>query len=84
VEWAAKQGVGIGVGRQATQAMLKAMTEGQTPVRLAAIHTLQQVGDIDYHDQLRALLYDPDREVREAAFEALETIGQRAGLSLPR
>ncbi len=84
VEWAAKQGVGIGVGRQATQALLKAMAEGQTPVRLAAIHTLRQTGDLTYHDQLRALLYDPDREVREAAFDALETIGQRVGMLLPR
>ena len=84
VEWAAKQGVGIGVGRQATQALLKAMAEGQTPVRLAAIQTLRHTADLTYHDQLRALLYDPDREVRAAAFEALETIGQRLGLSLPR
>ena len=84
VEWAAKQGVGIGVGRQATQALLKALTEGETPVRLAAIQTLRLMGDLSYHDQLRGLLYDPERDVRETAFEALETIGQRAGVFLPR
>jgi HEAT repeat protein len=84
VEWAAQQGIGIGVGRQANAAMLRAMTDGPTPVRLAALQTLRLSGDLSHHDQLRALLYDPDRAVREAAFTALETIGQRTGQPLPR
>jgi HEAT repeat protein len=84
VEWAAQQGLGIGVGRQANAALLRAMTDGPTPVRLAALQTLRLIGDLSYHDQLRALLYDPDRAVREAAFTALEAIGQRTGQHLPR
>ena len=84
VEWAAQQGIGIGVGRQANAAMLRAMTDGPTPVRLAALQTLRLTGDLSHHDQLRALLHDPDRAVREAAFAALEAISQRLGLSLPR
>jgi HEAT repeat protein len=84
VEWAAQQGLGLGVGRQATAALLRALTEGPTPVRLAALQTLRLIGDLSYHDPLRALLYDPDRAVRDAAFAALDTIGQRAGQRLPR
>ncbi|MBP7686303.1 MAG: HEAT repeat domain-containing protein [Thermoflexales bacterium] len=84
VEWAAQQGLGIGVGRQANAAMFRAMTEGPAPVRLAALQTLRHTGDLSHHDQLRALLYDPDRAVREAAFAALEAIGQRTGQPLPR
>jgi oligoendopeptidase F len=60
------------------------MSDGPTPVRLAALQTLRLSGDLSHHDQLRALLYDPDRAVREAAFAALETIGQRVGQPLPR
>ncbi len=84
VEWAAQQGLGIGVGRQANEAMQRAMLEGTTPVRLAALQTLRLIGDLSHHDQLRPLLYDSDRAVREAAFTALETIGQRTGHRLPR
>jgi HEAT repeat protein len=84
VEWAAQQGLGIGVGRQANAAMLRAMTDGPTPVRLAALQTLRLTGDLSHHDQLRALLVDSDRAVREAAFTALEAIGQRTGQHLPR
>ena len=84
VEWAAQQGLGLGVGRQATAAMLRALAEGPPPVRLAALQTLRLTGDLGDHDRLRALLYDPDRAVREAAFVTLETIGQRAGQRLPR
>jgi HEAT repeat protein len=84
VEWAAQQGLGIGVGRQANAAMLKALTDGPTPVRLAALQTLRLTGDLSHHDQLRTLLYDPDQAVREAAFTALDTIAKRVGQHLPR
>ncbi len=84
VEWAAQHGVGIGVGRQATTALMRALDEGDQPVRLAAIQTLRHIGDLAYHDKLRTLLYDPDRAVRDAAFEALEAIGQRTGQLIPR
>lgn len=84
VEWAARQGIGIGVGRQANQALMRALDEGDTPVRLAALQTLLYVGDLSHHDKLRMLLYDPDRAVRDAAFTTLETIGQRMGQPIPR
>lgn len=84
VDWAAQQGLGLGVGRQATAALRRALTDGPAPVRLAALQTLRLTGDLSCHDPLRALLYDPDRAVREAAFVALDTIGQRAGQRLPR
>jgi HEAT repeat protein len=84
VEWAAQHGVGIGVGRQATNALMRALDRGQPNVRLAALQTLRHVGDLDVHDKLRAMLDDPDLSVRDAAYLTLETIGQREGVALPR
>ncbi len=84
VEWAAQQGIGIGVGKQATQALMRALDAGAIPVRLAAIQTLLHIGDLSHHDKLRTLLFDPDRSIREAAFTALETIGARTGQVIPR
>jgi HEAT repeat protein len=84
VEWAAQQGVGIGVGRQSTTALMRALDQGQPNVRLAALQTLRYVGDLELHDKLRALLTDPDKSVRDAAYFTLEAIGQREGVVLPR
>ena len=83
-EWAAMQGIGIGVGHQAVNALMRALDEGQTPARVAAINTLRDIGDLSHHDKLRQLLLDSDRSVRDAAFAALETIGQRTGQTIPR
>ena len=55
-----------------------------TPVRLAAIQTILHIGDLSHHDKLRPLLLDPDRSIREAAFLALEAIGERTGQAIPR
>jgi HEAT repeat protein len=63
---------------------MRALDEGDRPVRLAALQTLRLAGDLSHHDKLRALLYDPDRSVRDAAFIALEAIGQRTGQMIPR
>ena len=84
VEWAAQQGLGIGVGRQSVNALMRALEQGQPNVRQAALQTLRFVGDLELHDKLRALLADPDQSVRDAAFVTLESIGQRAGMLLPR
>jgi HEAT repeat protein len=84
VEWAAQQGVGIGVGRQAVSALMRALEQGQPQVRQAALQTLRHVGDLDLHDKLRAMLNDPDWSVRDAAYLTLEAIGQREGVALPR
>ena len=84
VEWAAQQGLGIGVGRQSVNALMRALEQGQPNVRQAALQTLRFVGDLELHDKLRALLTDPDPAVRDAAYVTLESIGQRAGTPLPR
>jgi HEAT repeat protein len=84
VEWAAQQGLGIGVGRQSVNALMRALEQGQPNVRQAALQTLRFVGDLELHDKLRALLTDPDPSVRDAAYVTLESIGQRAGMPLPR
>ncbi len=84
VEWAAQQGIGIGVGRQAVNALMRALEQGQPNVRQAALQTLRHVGDLELHDKLRAMLNDPDKSVRDAAYLTLEAIGQREGAALPR
>ena len=84
VEWAAQQGIGIGVGRQSVNALMRALVQGQPNVRQAALQTLRHVGDLELHDKLRAMLNDPDQSVRDATFITLETIGQREGVALPR
>jgi HEAT repeat protein len=84
VEWAAQQGIGIGVGRQSANALMRALEQGQPNVRQAALQTLRHVGDLELHDKLRAMLNDPDKSVRDAAYITLETIGQREGVALPR
>ncbi len=84
VEWAAQQGLGIGVGRQSVNALMRALEQGQPNVRQAALQTLRFVGDLELHDKLRALLADPDQSVRDAAYVTLESIGQRVGTPLPR
>jgi HEAT repeat protein len=84
VEWAAQQGIGIGVGRQSTNALMRALEQGQPNVRQAALQTLCYVGDLELHDKLRAMLTDPDKSVRDAAYLTLEAIGQREGVALPR
>jgi HEAT repeat protein len=84
VEWAAQQGIGIGVGRQSTNALLRALEQGQPNVRQAALQTLRYVGDLELHDKLRAMLTDPDKAVRDAAYLTLEAIGEKEGVTLPR
>jgi HEAT repeat protein len=68
VEWAAQQGIGIGVGRQSTNALMRALEQGQPNVRQAALQTLRYVGDLELHDKLRAMLNDADQSVRDAAY----------------
>jgi HEAT repeat protein len=84
VEWAAQQGIGIGVGRQSVNALMRALEQGQPNVRQAALQTLRYVGDLELHDKLRNMLNDPDQSVRDAAYLTLEAIGQREGVALPR
>jgi HEAT repeat protein len=84
VEWAAQQGIGIGVGRQSANALMRALEQGQPNVRQAALQTLRYVGNLELHDKLRATLNDSDQAVRNAAYLTLEAIGQREGVVLPR
>ncbi len=84
VEWAAQQGIGIGVGRQSANALMRALEQGQPNVRQAALQTLRYVGDLELHDKLRAMLTDSDQSVRDAAYLTLEAIGQKEGVALPR
>ena len=84
IEWAAAQGVGIGVGKQSVKALMRALEVGEPPVRQVALQTLRYTGDLELHDKLRDLLLDPDKSVRDAAYLTLEAIGQREGVTLPR
>lgn len=84
IEWAAQQGVGIGVGRQAVNALMRALEKGEPNVRQVALQTLRLTGELELHDKLRDLLTDPDKAIRDAAYVTLESISQRVGTPLPR
>ena len=84
VEWGATRGMPVGLGRSAEPVLMRALNEADTPVKLAAIHTLAHLGGESAVEPLRAQLTAPDPAVRGAAYQALEAIGDRAGIRIPR
>lgn len=77
--WAARHGGGLGAGDAAYQTLMRALREGDWPVRLAAADTLRAHGDQRAVEPLLSLLSDADALVRNAAFNALCEIGRRGG-----
>jgi len=82
ISWAAAQGQGVGIGDVARQTLRRALSEGDTSVRLAAAQVLAQVGRPDDVEPLRAALTGPDPAVASAALEALAEIGRRYELRI--
>jgi HEAT repeat protein len=81
----------VGLGRSAEPMLMRALAEGDTPVKLAAIHTLAHVGPLtgvydgkSAIDLLRAQLAAPDPVIRGAAYQALSVISAKAGMKIPR
>ncbi|MGC9358659.1 MAG: HEAT repeat domain-containing protein, partial [Anaerolineae bacterium] len=72
INWAARQGLGLGVGEAALQMLIRAVEVGDAQVRILAVETLGQMGHREHLEALRPLLEDDDPRVREAAREAYE------------
>ena len=84
VEWGATRGMPVGLGRSAEPVLMRALTEADTPVKLAAIHTLAHVGGEPALEPLRAHLASPEPMIQSAAYQALQTISARTGIKIPR
>ncbi|MBN1888001.1 MAG: HEAT repeat domain-containing protein [Thermoflexales bacterium] len=82
VEWGATRGMSVGLGRSAKLVLMKAASEGEPKVKLAAIHTLAWTGDAEAFDALRQAMQDPDEAVCNAAWHALAEISTRLGKSV--
>jgi HEAT repeat protein len=84
ISWAAVRGEGVGTGNAAQQMLRRALSEGDSTIRLAAAQVLAQTGSPADVDRLRAVLADPDPATVDAAFRALVAIGERHDLHLGR
>ncbi len=82
VEWGAIRNMPVGLGRSAEPVLMRALAEADTPVRLAAIHTLAHTGGELAIEPLRTQLAAPVPEVRDAAYQALEVISARTGITI--
>jgi len=82
VEWGATRNMPVGLGRSAEPVLMRALAEADTPVRLAAIHTLAHTGGEAAIEPLRTQLAAPDPEVRDAAYQALQVISARTGITI--
>lgn len=82
ISWAATQGEGVGIGDAARRMLLRALSEGDTTVRLNAVRMLAQTGRSDDIKLLRAALADPDPVIASAALDALAEISKRYDLRI--
>ena len=82
ISWAAARGEGVGLGPAARRMLWRALSEGDTPVRLAAAQILAQVGRPEDIEPLRSALADADPAVAGAALEALGEIDRRYDLRI--
>ncbi|MCX8066953.1 MAG: HEAT repeat domain-containing protein [Anaerolineae bacterium] len=82
IAWAADRGEGVGLGEAAFGPLLRALVEGNVPIRMAAAQTLGLVGRPEHVDALQKALSDPSPEVARMAFWALREISFRYGLPI--
>jgi HEAT repeat protein len=82
-EWAADQGESVPPGDEAKAVMLKALQEGDVPIRSYAAANIGQLGIIEMVKPLYKALRDGRAEVREAAHRALGDLQIQAGRPLP-
>ena len=82
ISWAASKGEGVGLGDAARRMLLRALDEGDAPIRRAAAQVLSQVGRPDDVEPLKRALTTPDSEVASAALEALIEISERYALRI--
>ncbi len=81
--WAARRGDNLPVGDGANQMLLKALTEGEAPIRTLAALNMGQLGMVDTTRALYSALRDGREEVRTAAHRALADLELQIGVELP-
>lgn len=77
MNWAARQGLGLGLGEAALQTLLHALEVGDPETRILAALTLARMGRREHLELLHPLLEDSNVEVRAAASEAYTAIETR-------
>jgi hypothetical protein len=82
-DWASKRGENVPPGEGANQMLIKALQEGDTPVRVYAAIASGQLGLASHTRPLYGALRDRQPEVREAAHRALGHLEMQMGENLP-
>jgi len=77
ISWAAKQGLGLGIGEAALQMLLRALDVGEPDAQILAIETLIQIGRQEHLEVLNPLTENEDPRVQESAKAAIEIIERR-------
>ena len=80
--WAARRGENLPVGEVPNQMLLKALVEGEAPIRTLAALNLGQLGIVDTIRALYTALRDGREEVRTAAHRALADLELQIGEEL--
>jgi HEAT repeat protein len=77
IAWAARQGLGLGVGKAAMETLGRAAREGNVDAKILSALTLAQVGRERDVGILEPLLGEPDTGVQQAASWAIRRIRKR-------
>lgn len=83
VNWAAERGENMPTGEGAHQVLLRALQEGEPPIRPVAAAVIGQLGLVTVLKPLYGALRDRQAEVRDAAYRALADMQIRVGWPLP-
>ncbi len=75
--WAARQGLGLGLGEAAMHMLRRALSESEADIQTLAALTLSQIGRREDLELLKPLLASPDAGVNAAAKNAVWQIEQR-------
>ncbi len=81
--WAASKGEGVPAGPNARQVLIRALQEGEPPLRAAAARTLAILGYMPALKPLYGALRDKDEKVRAAVYESLGTLQTRLDEKFP-
>jgi HEAT repeat protein len=80
ISWAAGLGEGVGRGDAARAVLVRALREGEAPVRLAALATLTLLGGPGDVEDIRPILASADPLLSDAALDVLAEISRRYDL----
>lgn len=75
--WAARRGVGLGLGEAAFEMLLNALAQGERPAKVLGALTLSYIGRAEHLHALNALRQDSDPLAQQAAQQAITAIERR-------